>query len=209
MNNEIDGDEKKIDFSMLFAIGIVLYIFFYIGEMIYTKFDVVDKRVVMYEGSWYKNHVQTSDELKKISTDLTQDCQSELCTAQALLNYVTAIPYIVNHGDASKPLKVIKQNYGDCDDKSNLYGSLLQTQNLPFYFVFSPRHVFVVVNLPMENLNGKYSTHMLIEGRKYYFAETTATNFPLGGFNKVNEFEGIYDPVKNEKINMDNIRFVR
>ncbi len=42
---------------------------------------------------------------------------------------------------------VIDQNFGDCDDKSNLLISLLNAKGYEAYFVLVPKHIFVIVNI--------------------------------------------------------------
>ncbi len=51
--------------------------------------------------------------------------------------------------------KVVEQNFGDCDDKSNLLISLLKVKDYEAYFVLVPNHIFVIINLEGINLNKK------------------------------------------------------
>ena len=46
-----------------------------------------------------------------------------------MLDFVTNIPYKINE-NVAKVQKGTEQNFGDCDDKSNLLISLLKSKNM-------------------------------------------------------------------------------
>ncbi len=90
--------------------------------------QIVDKTQIGTSEGIYTNKVTTSEEIHSKALALTKSCKSESCQAQNLLDYVTHIPYKINHFRAHSPQKTIQNNFGDCDDKSNLLISMLHAQ---------------------------------------------------------------------------------
>ena len=78
----------------------------------------------------------------------------------------TQIPYKINESIAKSPKKVVEQNFGDCDDKSNLLISLLKVKDYEAYFVLVPNHIFVIINLEGINLNKKA---LYVNNKKCWF----------------------------------------
>ena len=54
-----------------------------------------------------------------------------------MLDFVTAIPIKINESIARSAKQVVTQNFGDCDDKSNLLISLLKVKGYRSLFCFS------------------------------------------------------------------------
>ncbi len=102
--------------------------------------------------------------------------------------------------------KVVEQNFGDCDDKSNLLISLLKVKDYEAYFVLVPNHIFVIINFEEINLNKKA---LYVNNKRYYILETTATNsqiaFPLK--YKIEEIEAVIDPFKNKKLVIEKLEY--
>ncbi len=94
-----------------------------------------------------------------------------------MLDLVTNIPYKINNSVARSGENVIKQNFGDCDDKSNLLISLLHARSYEAYFVLVPKHIFVVVHLNLILPNKKA---LYINKRPFYILESTAKNSKIG-----------------------------
>lgn len=175
--------------------------------MIYTSFFIVKNQFIDIGDATYVNQVRQDEYTKKPASHLTQNCnENKLCEVQTMLDFVTTIPYKVNESIAKSPKQVVEQNFGDCDDKSNLLISLLKTKDYEAYFVLVPKHIFIIINL--ENID--IATKALyINGKKYYILETTATlskiGFPLK--YKIDDIEAIVDPFINKKILIKSIKY--
>ena len=155
----------------------------------------------------YVNQVRTDDYTIKLADFLTKDCKSDInCEVQAILDFVTKIPYKINESIARSSKQVVEQNFGDCDDKSNLLISMLKVKGYEAYFVLVPKHIFVIVNLEqkLQNLKALY-----INEKRFYILESTAIGskiaFPLK-YN-FNEIEAILDPFKNKKLVINKLEY--
>jgi len=162
--------------------------------------NIYDKGVIRLNGMFIKTNLAPQGELSSLALHLTQGCQeNDGCQAQKLFDYVTHIPYKTDYTSRS-PKEVIATNWGDCDDKTNLFASLLREVGLDYRLVYVPHHVFVVVHVDNTHDLPFLRAKVRIEGRDYYYAETTATGAKIGEFNGQfpYNFEGIYD-LKNHK----------
>lgn len=174
--------------------------------MIYNSFFIVKNQFIDIDGATYVNQVRQDDYTKRLASFLTKDCKSQSCEVQKMLDFVTRIPYKVNESVARSPKHVVEQNFGDCDDKSNLLISLLKVKEYEAYFVVVPKHIYVVVHLNEKIPNKKA---IYINGRPFYKLETTATNsrigFPLKyGFDEMKAF---IDPFQNKKLVVENLEY--
>ena len=191
-------DQKSKNFSLLIIV-IALIAFVYI---VAKAAIIVDKRQIGTDDGIYTNCVTTAPYIKQKAAELVSDCKDELCEVQQLLDYVTAIPYKINRFTAFKPKQTIANNYGDCDDKSNLLISLLHGLGKEAYLVLVPEHIFVITPLEDKRLASKKG--IWIDGKKYYILESTATGsrvgYPLR--YRLSEIETIFDPFTNEKLDI-------
>lgn len=75
--------------------------------------------------------------------------------------------------------------------------------------MYVPHHVFVVVHVEDEHSLPFLTAKLIIDGKKYYYAETTAKGSHIGEFNGQFPyvFEGVYDIQNNEVIDKKNISF--
>ena len=194
---------SKILKNLSFFISTLFLI--YLSYLIYNSFFIVKNQFIDIGNSTYVNQVRVDDFTKELAQFLTKDCKSSICEVQSMLDFVTNIPYKINENVAKSPKKVVEQNFGDCDDKSNLLISLLKAKAYEAYFVLVPKHIFVVVNL--EALNNKKALY--INGRRFYILETTATNSKIGFPLKynLNEIEAIVDPFINKKLLINSIEY--
>jgi len=162
--------------------------------------QIVDKTQIGTSEGIYTNKVTTSEEIHSKALELTKSCKSESCQVQNLLDYVTRIPYKINHFRAHSPQKTIQNNFGDCDDKSNLLISMLHTLGKEAYFVLVPHHIFVITPVNDQKLSSKKG--LWLDGKKYYILESTAEDskigFPL--HYTLDEIGAIVEPFSNEKI---------
>ena len=147
----------------------------------------------------YTNRVKTSEDISKRAFELTEQCKSEVCQVQNLLNYVTNIPYKINHFKANSPQKTIQNNFGDCDDKSNLLISMLHVLGKEAYFVLVPKHIFIIVAVNDKRLEAVKG--LWLDGKKYYILESTAKGSAVGYplHYKLDEINIVVDPFTNEK----------
>lgn len=190
--------------NLSFLISIIFLInLFY---MIYSSFFIVKNQFTDIGDSTYVNQVRVDEYTKKLADFLTKDCKEEsMCEVQNMLDFVTQIPYKINDGIAKNPRRVVEQNFGDCDDKSNLLISLLKTKDYEAYFVLVPEHIFVIINLE-ENIDKKA---LYVNHKKFYILESTAKNSKIGFPLKYQfeEIEAIVDPFINKKLVVSKIEY--
>ena len=167
--------------------------------------SIVNRRHIGTSDGTYVNNTRENQKLYKLTNRLTQNCNTQECKVQSILNYVTNIPYRINKFTAHSPQETIQKNFGDCDDKSNLLISLLHELNIECYFVLVPEHIFVIVALPQ--LNPKKALYL--NDKPYYILESTAKGssigFPL--HYRLDEIEAIVEPFENRKIDMKTIEY--
>ena len=171
--------------------------------------QIADKTRIGTSDGVYANRVTTSKEIRSKALELTRSCKSESCQIQNLLDYVTRIPYKINHFRAHSPQKTIQNNFGDCDDKSNLLISMLHALAKEAYFVLVPHHIFVVTPINDQKLSSKKG--LWLDGKKYYILESTAEDsrigFPL--HYALDEISAIVEPFSNEKMRYRKITYAR
>lgn len=171
--------------------------------------QIVNKTQIGTGDGIYTNKVTTSREIADKAFELTKKCRSELCQIQTVLDYVSHIPYQINHFQAHSPQRTIQLGFGDCDDKSNLLISMLHALGKEAYFVLVPKHIFVITPLKDERLN--MTKGLWIDGKKYFILESTAegsaVGFPL--HYKSDEISTIIEPFSNEKVPFREIAWKR
>jgi len=167
--------------------------------------DVVNRRHIGTDEGTYVNNTRSTPQLKALSLKLTADCSTNECRVQNILDYVTNIPYVVNNYRAHLPSDTIENNFGDCDDKSNLLISLLHQLNIESYFVLVPKHIFVISHL--NNISNKKAIYL--NGKAYYILESTAKDskigFPLT--YSLDEINAIFEPFENRKLDIDGMEY--
>ena len=178
----------------------------YVIYIIITSFFIVKNQFIDIGDATYVNQVRTDDYTIKLANHLTKDCASnKVCEVQAMLDFVTAIPYKINESIARNAKQVVDQNFGDCDDKSNLLISMLKVRGYEAYFVLVPEHIFVIVDL--EKLPNKKALY--VNDKRFYILESTATNskigFPLK--YKLDEIDAIIDPFVNKKLVVNKLEY--
>jgi hypothetical protein len=175
-----------------------LYLFF-------QAIEVVNRRHIGTDEGTYVNNTRSNPKLKELSFKLTQNCFTNECRVQNILDYVTNIPYVINNYTAHLPKDTIDKNFGDCDDKSNLLISLLHELHIEAYFVLVPEHIFVIV--PLERIPSKKAIYL--NDRAYYILESTAKNSRIGYplTYELNEISTIFEPFENKKLTINNIEY--
>ena len=180
------------------VIIVIAFITFVYGTI--KVIDIVDKTQVGTSEGTYTSYVTTSDEISTKAYAITSHCKSELCKIQNLLDFATNIPYKTSTFQQKSPQKTIQENFGDCDDKSNLLISMLHALEIEAYFVLVPKHIFVIVPLDDSRLSRRKG--LWVNGKKYYIMESTAKNSEVGYplQYKLNEIDVIIEPFSNEKV---------
>ena len=179
----------------------------YVIYMIITSFFIVKNQFIDIGDSTYVNQVRTDDYTIKLAQYLTKNCNGDkICEVQSMLDFVTAIPYKINESVARSSKQVVTQNFGDCDDKSNLLISLLKVRGYEAYFVLVPKHIFVIINLEDIKLNKKA---LYVNDKAFYILESTAAGSKIG-FNlkyKFDEISAIVNPFVNKKLIVKNLEY--
>lgn len=187
-------------FLKYLSFGISSLFIVYVIYLIFSSFFIVKNQFIDIGDATYVNQVRTDDYTINLANHLTKNCSgNRVCEVQSMLDFVTAIPYKINESIARSAKQVVTQNFGDCDDKSNLLISLLKVKGYEAYFVLVPKHIFVVVNMQNIKLNTKA---LYINDKPFYILESTANaskiGFPLK--YKFDEIDAIVDPFLNKKL---------
>jgi hypothetical protein len=189
-------------FSFLLSALFVAYVIY----IIITSFFIVKNQFIDIGEATYVNQVRSDDYTIKLADFLTKNCKGDkTCEVQSMLDFVAAIPYKINESIARNSKQVVEQNFGDCDDKSNLLISMLKVQGYEAYFVLVPKHIFVIVNL--ENQVNKKALY--INDKRFYILESTATSSKIGFPLKYNfeEINAIIDPFVNKKLVIKSLEY--
>lgn len=193
-------------FAYYFSIVISIIVVLFMVTMIYKSFFIVKNQFIDIEGLTYVNQVKTDEYTKNLAKRLVDGCDTKVCEVQSMLDLVTQIPYKINNSVARSGENVIKQNFGDCDDKSNLLISLLHARGYEAYFVLVPKHIFVVVHLNLILPNKKA---LYINQRPFYILESTAKDskigFPLR--YRFDEIKAFIDPFQNKKLVIESLEY--
>jgi len=191
----------SITISKIVLASLALYFTYVLTQALST----VNRRHIGTEDGTYINSTRSNTYIKELAQTLTQNCQNNRCRIQNILNYVTNIPYKINHFTAHSPQDTIQKNFGDCDDKSNLLISLLHAKKIESYFVLVPKHIFVIVHLD-EDL---HRNALYLNEKKYYILESTAKNSAIG-FSlhyQFHEINSIIEPFENRKIAINKLEW--
>ncbi len=195
----------KSKFAKNFSLLIIAVAFVGFVYGVYKAVLFVNKRQAGTRDGIYTHHVTSSEEIISKAHTLTQTCSNKACQVQRILDYVTEIPYRINHFQANSPQHTIQSNFGDCDDKSNLLISMLHALDIEAYFVLVPKHIFVIT--PLENPALSKIPGLWIDGKKYYILESTAKGSTIGfPFHySIKDIEAIFEPFSNKEIHYQNI----
>lgn len=190
-------------------LSLMIMIFAFVAFIYATvkAIGIVDKTQVGTSEGIYTSYVTTSEEISHKAYELTQHCQTELCEIQSLLDFASNIPYHTKTFQRYSPQKTIQQNFGDCDDKSNLLISMLHMLGKEAYFVLVPKHIFVIT--PIKDSALAQTKGLWLNGKKYYILESTAKNsrvgFPLK--YRLDEIDVIIEPFTNQKMHLSGLKY--
>jgi len=198
----LKSDKLKSLASVIIAIAFMVFIY---GT--YKAMEIVDKTQISTSDGIYTSYISTSKEIEKKAYVLSQKCKSKLCKVQRLLDFASNIPYSTKTFQQKSPQKTIQENFGDCDDKSNLLISMLHALGIEAYFVLVPKHIFVIVPLHDERLLQRKG--LWVNGRKYYLLESTAKDSSVGYplQYSLDEIAAVIEPFSNKKIEIKSIKY--
>ncbi len=198
------SESKKNLSLIIIAIAFVAFIYGTIKAV-----DIVDKTHVGTSNGIYRSYVTTSKEIQDKAFNLTAHCSDELCKVQTLLDFVTNIPYQTRTFQQYSAQTTIQQNFGDCDDKSNLLISMLHALDKAAYFVLVPKHIFIIAPIEDKDLNKRKG--LWVNGKKYYILESTAKDskvgFPL--HYRLEDIDVIIEPFSNKKLTFKQLEWKR
>lgn len=189
-------------FSFLLSALFIAYVIY----IIISSFFIVKNQFIDIGDATYVNQVRSDDYTIKLADFLTKNCKGDkTCEVQSMLDFVTAIPYKINESIARNSKQVVEQNFGDCDDKSNLLISMLKVRGYEAYFILVPKHIFVIVNL--ENQINKKALY--VNDKRFYILESTATSSKIGFPLKYSfeEINAIIDPFVNKKLVVNKLEY--
>lgn len=196
----------KNSFLKYFSFLLSAFFIAYVIYIIITSFFIVKNQFIDIGDATYVNQVRSDEYTIKLADFLTKNCNGDkTCEVQSMLDFVTAIPYKINDGIARNSKQVVTQNFGDCDDKSNLLISMLKVRGYEAYFVLVPKHIFVIVNL--ENQANKKALY--VNDKKFYILESTASGSKIGFPLKYSfeEMKAIVDPFLNKKLVIKSLNY--
>jgi len=193
--------------NLSLVILVTAFVLFVYGT--FKALEISERRQVGTSNGIYTSYVTTSEEIQAKAIDLTKHCTNELCKIQSLLDFVTNIPYHTTTFQRYTAQKTIQQNFGDCDDKSNLLISMLHALGKEAYFVLVPEHIFIIISINDQRL--KILKGLWVNGKKYFILESTAKGssigFPLQ--YKLDDIDVIVEPFSNEKISIEKLEWKR
>lgn len=189
--------QKSKSFFFSLVILSVALIFFIYG--IYKAIAIVNKTQIGTSDGIYTSYVSEDTEIKRKAFSLTKMCQSQICDVQKLLDFVTNIPYHTALFQKKVAKHMLEENFGDCDDKSNLLISLLHARDIEAYLVLVPHHIFVIVSL--DKTRPLSIKGLWVNTKKYYILESTAKNSKIGYplQYRLDEIQAILEPFTNMK----------
>lgn len=188
-----------------FAVIAISFVAILLGS--YKAIGIVNKTKLSTPDGIYTSYVSKAEDIVQRAHELTKGCKSQLCQVQRLLDFTSNIPYKTYTFQQQSPQKTIEENFGDCDDKSNLLISMLNALGIEAYFVLVPKHIFVVV--PLEDRRLRRVKGLWINERKYYILETTAEGSPVGYPLKhdLDEINALIEPFENRKVDIKSLNY--
>ena len=120
--------------------------------------------------------------IRGLAKALETVAKSETDKVEVALSYVQSLPYSYDSTSKGReeyvryPIETLVDGCGDCEDKSVLLAAILHEMNIGFVLLMAPDHMAVGVNCePRRDTVG-----FVFNGKKYYYAETTQTDFKIG-----------------------------
>lgn len=156
-------------------------------------------------------YIDENSKLKTIITNLKDRCNgNEVCEVNQAFSYVTHIPY-VRSDKHRPPVEVIVKNGGDCDEKAQLFAMILMETHHNCVLVYTKDHTFIAVEITNPSTMNPKSVRLMIEGKEYFYAETTDPNAYIGKYNGVafEEIQGLYHVNEKRNISKESVHFIK
>jgi hypothetical protein len=116
-----------------------------------------------------------SDIMKKFKDNGVANGYSNEENAMNVLVFVQSLPYAEDSVEYTRyPLETLKDDVGDCKDKSILAAALLHEMGYEVALLKYPGHMALGISI---NAQGKYFAQ---DGVRYYYAETTGPGWEIG-----------------------------
>ena len=175
----------------------------------YAEQRMMDEKGIIRVGNRYIQYgVKEQGGIKPITDMLEHECTTDYCKIERYYTYVKRLPY--ERGTKNKDknaLDVIMSGKGDCDERSYLFASMLLQNHYESVIIYTQDHAFVGVHIPNYDTT-EHRGYLLIQGKKYYYAETTDINGYLGSYNGVQpkEYVLIYDVNGKKEIPLGEVK---
>jgi hypothetical protein len=156
-------------------------------------------------------YIDENSKLKTIINNLQDRCNgNEVCEVNQAFSYVSHIPYVRSNKHRT-PMDVIVKNGGDCDEKAQLFAMILIETHHNCVLVYTKNHTFIAVEITNPSTINPNSARLNIEGKEYFYAETTDPNAYVGKFNDVYPAEilGVYHVNEKKDIPKERIHLIK
>jgi len=152
----------------------------------YQEQQMMEEKGIIKVGDRYLQYgVKEQGEIKPITDMLEHDCSNDYCKIERYYTYVKRLPYESGTKNKDKnAIDVIMSGKGDCDERSYLFASMLVQNHYESVIIYTKDHAFVGVHIPNYDTR-EPRCYLLINGKKYYYAETTDINGYVGSYNGV------------------------
>lgn len=195
-------------YLLLVALAVYVYTLNKVGDEGLGEHNYREKGYIKIKGRYFKYGVYENGEVKTIAQMLSKGCSDAQCEVENIFDYTIKLPYLESQSDRD-PAAVINQNGGDCDEKVYLLVSLLRERGHESLIVFTHDHAFAVIHLPKEMGGNPLPAYLEREGKRYYYAETSAPDSVLGGYNGMGseQIEALFDPASKRELPLENVRY--
>ena len=157
----------------------------YTSDYTYFKHLNTDQRHYIDDATT-SSFVRANDSVIVSIKDYLNDEASSLTEIQKA-NYVLqfvqeAIPYVTDAQGKGMdeywkyPYETLYDMCGDCEDKSILYASIMKAMGYDVALVILPGHMGV----GLAGVEGSTGTYIEVDGKQYYYCETTNTTYTVG-----------------------------
>lgn len=168
----------------------------------FSEKDYRENGYIKAKDRYIKYNVYENGEVKPIADMLSAGCNGDdACEIENIFNYVLHLPYKESQIDRD-PSAVINQNGGDCDEKAYLFASLLIQRGYECVLIITKEHAFIAVHVKNDKKFSGEAAYLSIEGKKYFYAETSAEGSEIGQFNGfgLDQIESVFDILHKKEL---------
>jgi hypothetical protein len=160
-------------------------------EVSQKSYEVYKNKNRSIIGSDYKRYINDADDDEFIKGIADGMCKSgedegydELGQLELMISFVQGLDYIADEDEDGNeieypkyPIETLVDGGGDCEDTAILLASLIKAEGYGVALICMPDHV--AVGISGEGVEG-LGSYYEYDGKKYYYVETTAQNWPIG-----------------------------